>query len=452
MLSAEHAEELRRALVALEAVVALRLEERCAYAIRTSDPRQAGQALLGRPLGLPGTEGIPGTGAYAGDGPLATLVRQCPLSAAEALTVVAAVAPEIDEKFAVYYSLLSDRPGVAHLTGEVVRTLTARTFPGRLAASELLGPHGRLRGMRLIEMDAVDAGPLVGQVRPHRDLVALLTGGTRAEPELSAGFPATRLQTAHTMADLIVSAEARRQLTAALDRIRHAGRVLDDWGFARRHDGVRGTLILFHGPPGTGKSMAAAVLARTAGRPAYRVDLAALVSKYIGETEKNLAGVFDRAEEEDCILVFDEADAVFGRRTEVSDARDRYANQEVSYLLQRVERHRGVVILTTNLLGNLDSAFARRIDLQVEFPAPGVAERLALWRAVLPAALPVADGVDFAGLAERYALTGAEIRDAALDAAYLAAANGQVVTAGYLVSGIRAAFAKSGRTPPPGKG
>ncbi|MFI9550359.1 ATP-binding protein [Nonomuraea endophytica] len=472
MLPAKHADELRRALEALEAVVALRLAERCSYAIRTTDPRQAGQALLSRPLGHPGKdgipgregdghpgahdegisgvdgEGIPGLDAYGDDGPLAVLVRRCSLSPAEALTLAAAVAPEFDEKFAVYYGLLGDRPGVTQLTGEVVRTLTARTFAGRLAARELLGPHGRLRGMRLIELDADDAGTLAGRVRPHPGLVALLTGQARAEPEQSAGFPAARLHTTHTMADLIVPAEARRQLAAVLDRIRHAERVLDEWGFARRHDGVRGTLALFHGPPGTGKSMAAAVIARAAGRTAYRVDLAALVSKYIGETEKNLAGVFDRAEEEDCILVFDEADAIFGRRTEVSDARDRYANQEVSYLLQRVERHRGVVILTTNLLGNLDRAFARRIDLQVEFPAPGIAERLALWRNVLPPALPVADGVDFAALAERYPLTGAEIRDAVLDAAYLAAADGQVVTAGYLVSGIHAAFAKNGRTPP----
>ncbi|MGA5761803.1 ATP-binding protein [Nonomuraea bangladeshensis] len=449
MLPAEHAEELRRALVALEDVVAVRLEERSAYAIRAADPRQAGQALLARPLGHPARdEGIPGLGVYAGAGPLATLVRQCSLSPAEALTVVAAVAAEIDEKFAVYYGLLGDRAGVGHLTGEVVRTLVARTFVGRLAARHLLGPDGRLRGMRMIELDADDAGALAGRVRPHRDLVALLTGGARPEPEQSSGFPATRLRTAHTMSDLVVPAGVRRQLGTLLDRIRYAGRVLDDWGLGHSHDGVRGTLVLFHGPPGTGKSMAAAVVARTAGLAAYRVDLAGLVSKYIGETEKNLARVFDWAEEEDCVLVFDEADAIFGRRTEVSDARDRYANQEVSYLLQRVERHRGVVILTTNLLGNLDAAFARRIDLQVEFPAPGVAERLALWRSVPPAALPVADGVDFAGLAERYALTGAEIRDAVVHAAFLAAADGQMVTSGYLVNGIHAAFAKNGRTPP----
>jgi AAA+ superfamily predicted ATPase len=454
MLTPRHREELQRALTALEAVIGLRLEERRAFAVHAglaTDPERAVAALMARPLGLEGSEGLPGVAAYAGDGPLARVVRDCALDSAEALTLVAAVAPEIDEKFSTYYGLLSDRPGVAHLTGEGVRNLCARTFAGRLAARDLLAAHGRLRGARLLELAPAETAALAGRVTPHRSLVAFLTGGSVGGGP-SADLPVDRMDTAHTLDDIVVQGQVRRQLGAVLERVRHKHTVLEDWGFARKHDGVRGTLVLFHGPPGTGKSMTAAVLGRTVGVPAYRVDVSALVSKYIGETEKNLARLFDWAEEEECFLVFDEADAVFGRRTEVSDARDRYANQEVSYLLQRVERHPGVVILTTNLLGNLDDAFTRRIDLRVEFPAPGVAERLAIWRGVLPASVPVASDIDLTGLAERYPLTGAEIRDAALAAAYAAAANGRTVTSEHLTSGILTAFAKSGRTPPSASG
>ncbi|MFF0204620.1 ATP-binding protein [Streptomyces sp. NPDC005017] len=442
--------ELQRALTTLEAVIGLRLEERRAFAAHGAagtDPERVMAALMARPLGLEGSEGLPGITAYAGDGPLSRVVKDCALDPAEALTLVAAVAPEIDEKFSVYYGLLTDRPGVAHLTGEVVRNLCGRTFAGRLAARDLLSTHGRLRGARLLDLAPDDGAALAGRVTPHRSLVAFLTGGSVGGGPLP-DLPVDRMDTAHTLDDIVVPGQVRRQLGAVLERVRHKHTVLEEWGFAREHDGVRGTLVLFHGPPGTGKSMTAAVLGRTVGVPAYRVDVSALVSKYIGETEKNLARLFDWAEEEECFLVFDEADAVFGRRTEVSDARDRYANQEVSYLLQRVERHPGVVILTTNLLGNLDDAFTRRIDLRVEFPVPGVAERLAIWRGVLPAAVPVAPDVDLTGLAERYPLTGAEIRDAAVAAAYAAAANGRTVTAEHLTSGVLTAFAKSGRTPP----
>jgi SpoVK/Ycf46/Vps4 family AAA+-type ATPase len=148
------------------------------------------------------------------------------------------------------------------------------------------------------------------------------------------------------------------------------------------------------------------------------------------------------------MLVFDEADAIFGRRTEVSDSHDRYANQEVSYLLSRIEEHPGVVILTTNLLANIDEAFQRRIHVMIEFPEPGPGERSRLWQSVLPTELPVDDTVDLDGLAQRYPLSGAQIRDASLDAAYLAAANGHIVNQQHLVTGIQRQFEKAGRTAP----
>jgi SpoVK/Ycf46/Vps4 family AAA+-type ATPase len=166
----------------------------------------------------------------------------------------------------------------------------------------------------------------------------------------------------------------------------------------------------------------------------------------VGETSKLLARLFDAGER--LVLVFDEADAIFGRRGEVTDARDRYASQEVSYLLQRIESHRGVSILTTNLLANIDDAFQRRLHVVVGFPEPSVTERVALWRSVSPPELPLAPEVDFDRLAECYELTGAQIRDATLEAAYVAATDGRVVTTEHLETGIRRQYAKAGRMLP----
>jgi SpoVK/Ycf46/Vps4 family AAA+-type ATPase len=177
----------------------------------------------------------------------------------------------------------------------------------------------------------------------------------------------------------------------------------------------------------------------------YRIDLASMVSKYIGETEKNLGRIFARAEAQDWILFFDEADALFGRRGEVDDARDRYANQEVSYLLQRLETFAGVTILATNLPLNVDQAFMRRLHAHVAFPEPGPDERVALWRAVTPPELPLAPDVDFEALGEQFELTGGEIRNAVFDAAFRACADGGVVTDALLRAGVRAEYEKNGR-------
>ena len=426
--------ELRHALEALEAVILVRIEE-----------RRGGPAA--RRLGLDGPdEGIPAVSRYRGTGPLAEVVEAGGLDAAEALVLLASIAPRIDEKFDQLYGLLTDRPDVHGLTGEVARTLVARTFPGRLAATAMLGPSGRLLGTGLLSLDPPT--DLAGRLTPDPELVRWVLGLPPAAVMASPDFPARPLTTVHTLADVVLPGPTRRRITDLEQRIAHRDLVVDAWGFARHHDNSAGLVALFHGPPGTGKTMTAAALARSTGLPAYLIDLSALVSKYIGETEKSLAKVFDRAVRERCMLVFDEADAVFGRRTEVSDSHDRYANQEVSYLLSRVEQHPGVVVLTTNLLSNIDEAFQRRIQVMVEFPEPGPAERSRLWRTVLPRELPVAHDVDLDDLAHRFALSGAQIRDASLDAAYLAAADGRVVTEEYLVTGIQRQFEKAGRTAP----
>jgi SpoVK/Ycf46/Vps4 family AAA+-type ATPase len=322
----------------------------------------------------------------------------------------------------------------------------ARSFSARLDAAALLGPLGALRASGLLVLDPEDS--LTGRLTPEPALAAWVLGLPIAERRATSDFPARPLTTVHTMADVVLAPRTRARLAQLQDRVRLRGRVVDEWGFGRHHDNSSGLVALFHGPPGTGKTMTAGAIAGAAGLPAYMIDLSALVSKYIGETEKALAKVFDRAAREQCVLVFDEADAIFGTRTEVSDSHDRYANQEVSYLLTRVESHPGVVILTTNLVGNIDEAFRRRIHIDVEFSAPGPTERAAIWTAALPPALPTSGDLGLEDLADRFAITGAQIRDAIIDAAYAAAARDEAVTRDHLVAAVRQQYDKAGRTVP----
>jgi SpoVK/Ycf46/Vps4 family AAA+-type ATPase len=237
-------------------------------------------------------------------------------------------------------------------------------------------------------------------------------------------------------------------LHAAVRRVLQQITVLDDWGFAQGRADRRGVRMLFYGPPGTGKTLGAEVMARALGVDLLVVDLSSLVSKYIGETEKNLAAVFEVAERSRALLLFDEADALFGKRTDTQDAHDRYANLETAYLLQRLERYEGVAVLTTNLRGQLDKAFTRRFEFIVEFPEPDAQVRLALWRLHLPAQAPLASDVDLAELAEWYAISGAQIKNATLGAAFLAAAESQGLAQRHFLWAIEREYDKAGRAHP----
>jgi SpoVK/Ycf46/Vps4 family AAA+-type ATPase len=206
--------------------------------------------------------------------------------------------------------------------------------------------------------------------------------------------------------------------------------------------------MLFAGPPGTGKTLSAEVMARELGVDLLVVDISRVVSKWIGETEKNLADVFDAAERADAVLVFDEADALFGRRTEVSDAHDRYANLETAYLLARLERFEGLAVLATNLRQNVDPAFTRRLEFVVDFEEPTVPEREALWRVHLPPRAPLADDVDIPQLATLYAVVGGVIRNAATASAFLAAAEDVPIARRHLLQALRREYEKAGRAFP----
>jgi hypothetical protein len=436
-LPAGPAAELSRALDALDLLIATRLEE-----------RRGGHGpggLLARPQ--PTGSGLPPAEVFGGTGPLAEAVAAGRLCAAEAVTVLATLAREVDERYDALFTALSDRPGNNGLTGEVARTLVATTTAERLAYADLLGSQSPLVTCGLVELDPGEPR-LSGRLRAASDFAGWALGRAVMLGGVEVGFPARRMTTVHTLDDVVLPRVQADHLDGLVARIRDRDLVVDRWGFGRHHDSASGLVALFHGPSGTGKSMAAAAIGQAAGLAVWRVDLSHLVSKYVGETAKQLTTVFHRAAREGWMLLFDEADAVLGKRTEVSDAHDRYANQDVSHLLTLLEDHPGTVVLTTNLLANIDEAFQRRVHLVVEFEPPGLDERTRLWTQVLPPATPVADSIDWRGLARRYPLTGAQIRDAAVDAAYAAAANGRVVTVQHLEDGIRGQFAKAGRTVP----
>jgi predicted nucleic acid-binding protein len=261
---------------------------------------------------------------------------------------------------------------------------------------------------------------------------------SQARPQLDD--LAQRIEAAATWDDLILPERQVEMLHEIAIHLRQRSRVYEQWGFASKGKRGQGITALFAGPSGTGKTMAAEVLARELQLDLYRIDLSAVVSKYIGETEKNLRRVFDAAETGGAILLFDEADALFGRRSEVKDSHDRHANIEVSYLLQRMEAYRGLAILTTNQKDALDEAFLRRLRFAIEFPFPSVAERARIWRTVFPAATPTR-GLDVAKLA-RLNLAGGNIRNIALNAAFLAAEAGEPVQMQHLLATARREFAK----------
>ncbi len=293
---------------------------------------------------------------------------------------------------------------------------------------------------RQIQAAAVTARGLAdGRGAAAPDLGDLLLACRRhATPKL--GALAAPITTAHRWDDLVLPPEPAAQLQDVVRRVHQRSLVLDRWGFGLA--GARGLAALFAGAPGTGKTMAAAIVARACARDLYCIDLSQVVSKYIGETEKHLEALFAEAEAADVALFFDEADAIFGKRGAIREAHDRFANIEVGFLLQRIERFPGLVILATNLRKNIDAAFLRRLQVIVEFPAPDVASRARIWKQVWPAAAPVDPGVDPVLLAERFDLSGGQIRNIALGAAYAAAHEGTTITLRQVLDAVRAEYRK----------
>jgi hypothetical protein len=293
-----------------------------------------------------------------------------------------------------------------------------------------------LAAIRAASADALGAASAGEPGRLDRALWESCRGQARARADTGAD----RIEPRAGRNDLVLPEREREVLADIVAQVRHRPTVYGEWGFSEKNSGGLGLAALFAGPSGTGKTLAAEVIAGELGLDLLRIDLSAIVDKYIGETEKNLKRVFDSAEAGGAVLLFDEADALFGKRSEVKDSHDRHANIEVSYLLQRIESYRGLAILTTNLKDNLDQAFLRRLRFIVQFPFPDAPQRERIWRGAFPERTPLHD-LDFARLAQLN-VTGGNIRNIALNAAFQAAAAQGPVTMGRIKSAAQAEYAK----------
>lgn len=346
--------------------------------------------------------------------------------------------------------------------GGIVRERTVRaiefpipTFPQRHALwAHFLGQAARFNLAALAGQFLLSGGQIRDAVATAKDRAA-----QRGEPIQEQGlFAAARIHSNTHLAslarkivprydwrDIVLPTDQLDILREVIATVRARAVVLSEWKIGEKLVSSAGITVLFAGPPGTGKTMAAEIIARELKLDLYKIDLSTIVSKYIGETEKNLERIFREAEASNAILFFDEADALFGKRSEVRDSHDRYANIEISYLLQRMEAYEGVTILATNLRSNLDEAFTRRLQFAVDFPFPDEADRLRIWQALFPPEVPRDANLDLALLARRFKLAGGSIRNIIVSAAYLAAADGRRVTMEHLLHSTRRELQKMGR-------
>jgi hypothetical protein len=280
-----------------------------------------------------------------------------------------------------------------------------------------------------------------GVIAVSKDVLHMLTTATAYQPLFNSNFPAKLLTTTYEYKDMVLSADTEQQLDEIKTWLKHKNKLLNDWGFgAKIPDGFK---CLFYGPSGTGKSLATALIGKQNELPVYRIDLSMVISKYIGETEKNLSKIFDAAANKNWILFFDEADALFGKRSNIQSSNDRFANQEVSYLLMRMEEYEGVAILATNLKSNIDKAFLRRFQLIAHFPAPDKIQRHRLWEQSFSGNTELAGDVDLKVLSDNFTLTGANIMNVVRFASVMALKKGNnIITKENLMTGIKKELSK----------
>ena len=396
-------------------------------------------------------------------GPYAAALQRHGFDAIERLLMILALAPQLRPQLLdvlATQNATTQRPYTefgAHAGpgGAMLPTVETACFllagddlARRFEALQRLSPQQRLARDGLLHTETpalLEAGGLLQSLlvpSPAFLAEALPGPALPAPPDRTA--LATRVQTGLRWEDLVLPATTLGQLEDIHLWLTHGQRLLHDWGFGRRTG--RGHVSLFHGPSGTGKTLSACLIGERCGREVHRVDLSLVVSKYIGETEKNLSRLFDAAERDGWILFFDEADALFGKRTSVSDAHDRYANQEVSYLLQRIEAFDGVVILASNLRHNIDDAFLRRFQSVVQFPLPRPPERLRLWREGIPDAVRPDPALDLTRLAQQHELSGGTIVNVLRYACLRSLARGDgLLRAEDVDEGVRRELLKEGR-------
>lgn len=332
-------------------------------------------------------------------------------------------------------------------TGETALFILAgHDLEKRFEIQELFSEDHFFAKKRILWLEDPPSGEpkMSGKIIMSPEYLDLLTLGKVSKPKFGLNFPAQRIETDLLWEDLVLSSATKKQIKDLENWIQHGDTVLHEWGLKGRvKPGYR---VLFYGPPGTGKTLASTLLGKYTGKDVYKIDLSMVVSKFIGETEKNLASLFAQAENKDWILFFDEADALFGKRTNVRDAHDKYANQEVSYLLQRVEEYNGLVILASNFKNNIDEAFLRRFQSIIYFPLPQKEERFQLWKQTLPDKVKIANHVDLGSIAEKYELTGANVVNVVQQICLEHLANGsKEVTEKDFIDAVRKEFGKEGK-------
>jgi hypothetical protein len=310
--------------------------------------------------------------------------------------------------------------------------------PGELASRYRVGPG-------VIERVCVEVSRRPDPPQDAAAWVRELDDAVRQYLENRLGKTATRVSRLATWTDVVLPEDIVDSLLELTSRVRNRKQVFEQWGFDRSITSARGITALFQGSPGTGKTMVAGVIARDLGLELYRVDVSRISSKWLGETEKNLGALFDAAEDGQVMLLFDEADSLFAKRTEVKTSVDRYANMEVNYLLQRLDSFEGVAILTTNFGNAIDPAFKRRLTYRMTFPFPDEEMREQLWRALIPPQVPIDGTINYVELAQRFRLSGGYIRNAALRAAFLAAEEGVALTHAHIERAIKMEFREIGK-------
>lgn len=414
--------------------------------------------------------GIRGSSRYflpafdQGDDIMSEFVRENKLTIEEHYLLLIALAPHVRPDFfdRIIQETLpqpGDFPVIGGVRGKQFRGFlpTAETVLFLLAGEDwivcqelfhqLFDPEAVLskRKIAWLEMPP-DGEPMIsGKLMMNQSLITYFTTGKEHLPHYSSNFPAHRLKTSLDWNDVVLNQNIRQQIEEIRSWFFNNKKLMEQMGMGRKlNPGYR---ALFSGPPGTGKTLSATLLGKEFNKHVFRVDLSNLVSKYIGETEKNLARLFDEAEYKNWILFFDEADALFGKRTQVKDAHDRYANQEVSYLMQRIESFDGLVILASNLKGNMDEAFTRRFQSIIYFPYPTPDEQLSIWQKAFPKKLQLNKEVDLAGIAQRYKLSGANVMNIVQYSCLESLAQKKECISGdLLLRGIQRELAKEGRS------
>jgi len=417
--------------------------------------KQEGHEAHWSDIALPDFSDSPGV--YAG------LVRDWSLNSHERLALALTLAPHVrPHMLDVFFGLnanynrgftefggITDKNYSGFLpTGQTLSFLISANDPHwRTSVTAILDPSNRLMREQVLLLEATeDSLPSIsGALSLSNQWLHYFLTGEKVRPELSASFPAHPIDTPLEWSDLVLEYPVMLQVQEINTWLNHGDTLMNNWGLAKKiKPGYR---ALFFGPPGTGKTLTATLLAKSTGREVYRVDLSMIVSKYIGETEKNLSKVFDVAAYKDWILFFDEADALFGQRTEANNSNDRHANQQTGYLLQRIEDFPGVVILATNLKANMDEAFTRRFQAMIHFMMPKAEERLMLWRNAFHGSCELDDDVDLEKIAEDYELAGGAIINVLRYCALAAVGRGsRRVSHDELLAGIRREFRKDNKT------